>query len=127
MGQAIPNPADILVVDDSEIMRNMISGILQNGETPVATAASGKDALAMMANRKFKVVVADKDMPGISGIELTQAIRARDKKTVIIGISANNAPWVDAAFKKAGANRFIAKEEADLLPEIIIAELAFAA
>ncbi|MCE7886935.1 MAG: response regulator [Alphaproteobacteria bacterium PRO2] len=131
MEQVTPNPADILVVDDSEIMRHMIAEILKNSEilkkddAPVATASSGEDALAKIANRKFKVVVTDNNMPGMSGVELTEAIRQQlhDQETIIIGTSVNREAWIAAAFKNAGANRFISKEEAHMLPEMI-AELA---
>jgi two-component system sensor histidine kinase EvgS len=131
MGQATQDSADILVVDDSKIMRDMISEILKsseifkNNDAPIPTAHSGEDALAQLANHKFKVVVTDNNMPGMSGVELTKVIRHQlhDQETIIIGTSFNREAWVAIAFEKAGANRFISKEDAHMLPEMIL-ELA---
>lgn len=67
----------VLVVDDQQTMRAMARQVLkQLGVIDVALAASGEAALDQMMSRRFDVVISDLNMPGLSGAELAQKMKA---------------------------------------------------
>ncbi len=72
-----------LVVDDSVTMRRIISNSLKNlGYNDFVEAVDGRDALTKLAaDDLINFVITDWNMPNVSGLELTQAIRSNDKLT----------------------------------------------
>jgi two-component system chemotaxis response regulator CheY len=70
----------ILIVDDAASMRTLTKAILrESGFAHVMDVPGGREALMMMAKVKFNVVICDGNMPGMSGIELYQAVKDDDK------------------------------------------------
>ncbi|MGE5353316.1 MAG: response regulator [Acidobacteriota bacterium] len=72
-----------LVVDDSVTMRRIVANSLKNlGYENIVEAVDGKDALAKLAaDAEINFVITDWNMPELTGLELTKAIRADDKYT----------------------------------------------
>jgi CheY-like chemotaxis protein len=69
----------VLVVDDDPNMRDLVSFRLRKAGHKVLTAESGPDALALVESRGAPdVAVLDVTMPGMTGLELLPAMRARD-------------------------------------------------
>lgn len=66
----------ILVAEDSITSRMLLKNILESAGYEVATAVDGAEALTMLRNRPFDLVVTDVEMPRMDGFELTQKIRA---------------------------------------------------
>lgn len=60
----------VLVVDDSPGLRRAIARALREAGQDVTTAASGSEALRIVEQRHFDVVVSDVQMPGMDGVEL---------------------------------------------------------
>lgn len=70
--------AKVLVVDDTDHVRNMLVDMLElDGFTVVGQAASGADAVAMVDDANPDVIVMDYKMPGMDGLSAARAIRAR--------------------------------------------------
>lgn len=67
------NRKNILVVDDSEHIRELLS-VLLHEEGIVDTAVNGRDALSKFADNHFDVVVSDIEMPVMNGIELYENV-----------------------------------------------------
>ena len=102
----------ILVVDDSGSTRNYLKQLLTRHNFTVLLADSGLSALAVLKeNPDIKLVVTDKEMPNMDGIELCNEIRANFTKEEvgIIGISGNASQSLTAKFIKNGANDFLRK------------------
>lgn len=71
------NALRILVVDDQQSMRGLARQCLKRlGVLDVALAASAEQALEVMAQQKFDAVISDLNMPGMTGVELAQRIKA---------------------------------------------------
>ena len=70
--------ADVLVVDDSLLVREMQKRILSSSGFRVETASGGKAALERLAGKRFHVVVAGARMAGMNGIELLAEARKSD-------------------------------------------------
>jgi two-component system, cell cycle response regulator len=70
-------PLSILVVDDDEIELTLVGDQLETRGFNVVRASNAKDALALMVEKRFPVLLTDLQMPGMDGIELTQRVRSR--------------------------------------------------
>lgn len=109
----------ILVVDDKEMMRDSVGATLTRAGFEVVTADGGDKALQAIASRRPDAVVTDLKMPGMTGIELIEKIRAIDDDLPVVMMTA--FATVDTAVKavKAGAFDYVTKPfEGD---ELIIA------
>jgi DNA-binding NtrC family response regulator len=71
-------PARVLVVDDEEVVRNVVEAILSKKGYSFVSVADGEAALAEMERRPFDLVITDKNLPGMSGIDLLREVRRRD-------------------------------------------------
>jgi len=68
---------DVLIVDDHEAMRALLTRTLQaGGVAHVRTAAGGAEALALLGERPADLILADHKMPGMDGLEFIAAVRA---------------------------------------------------
>lgn len=80
----------VLVVDDSSLVRRLVSSALESDPTleVVGTAANGKIAIAKIPLVNPDLVILDVAMPDMDGLETLAAIRERDKHLPIIMYSA---------------------------------------
>jgi putative two-component system response regulator len=67
----------ILVIDDEDVIRMLVVEILESAGYEVTSAESAEVALALLEHADFDLVVSDVIMPGLSGLELLEAVRAR--------------------------------------------------
>lgn len=77
----------ILVVDDNEVMRTLLSRMLERAGFEVVVAVDGKQALERFCERTVQLVLTDVVMPGMNGIQLIQAIISRRPDARIIAVS----------------------------------------
>ena len=78
----------VLVVEDHEAVRRMMSVTLERAGYKVETAATGDEALALVrGGRLFDIVVADMVMPGMNGRQVADAVRQLSPSTEIIFVS----------------------------------------
>jgi DNA-binding response OmpR family regulator len=86
---------EILVVEDDEGVRETISDMLTRCGFQVRTAGTGLEALAIIDERPFDLLIADIGLPGgISGLEMTQCACARRPALKCLFISGQRAPVV---------------------------------
>lgn len=78
----------ILVVDDNEMLCRLACDILRAEGYYAVPARSAEEALEAFARENFDMLVTDFRMPGMSGLELARAIRARSPHFPVIVISA---------------------------------------
>ena len=101
-----------LVVDDSQTARAQLSALLRKFQFNVKEAEDGPDALRVLASTpNIRLVITDYNMPGMSGCDLSKAIRLEygADQIAIIGISAVAEEPLSAKFLKFGANDFLNK------------------
>jgi serine/threonine protein kinase/CheY-like chemotaxis protein len=101
----------LLVVDDVEENRDLLSRRLKREGYDVAVAESGAAALATLATKRIDLVLLDVMMPGISGIDVLKAIRADPRISTIPVIMAtartDSSDVVEAL--DLGANDYVSK------------------
>jgi two-component system, chemotaxis family, chemotaxis protein CheY len=97
-----------LVVDDQQTMRAMARLVLKEiGVIDVTVAASADAALEQLAAKKFDVVISDLNMPGMSGVELAEKIKADPGLSSIPVFLATSKAYQDQA--GASVDHFVAK------------------
>ena len=98
MPVAVPPPSDrkpaILVIDDEEAMRSLMSRILQRAGFEVVAAADGREALERFRQRHIDAVVTDMVMPNMDGIEVIRALLAERPGLPIVAVSGVD-DWAD--------------------------------
>ena len=68
-------PDKVLVVDDEENIRNLLSAFLAKEGYEVIVAANGEEALELVATANPQVVLLDVTMPGVDGIEVCERLK----------------------------------------------------
>jgi CheY-like chemotaxis protein len=102
----------VLVVDDTEHVRNMLADMLDlDGFDVVGQAASGEEALDLSQEAGPDVIVMDYKMPGMDGLKAARAIRnARPDQSIIL-YTAYMDPNLEAQARAAGIALCIGKVE----------------
>ena len=101
----------ILTVDDSASVRQMVSFTLRKEGYGVAEAVDGKDALAKIGKEKFDMIITDLNMPNVDGIQLIAAVRklAGCSFVPILMLTTESQAEKKDAGRKAGATGWIVK------------------
>jgi DNA-binding response OmpR family regulator len=99
----------IMIVDDEEIVRDSLTGWLQEDGYEVEAAESGMKALELLPSKEWNLAMVDLKMPGMDGIELMDEIKKSRPDMIIIIMTAYAT--VDTAVKamKKGAYDYIVK------------------
>ncbi len=103
---------DILVVDDSKVMRDMIVACLRGLDGATFThAASGLEAIERLSLTGFDLVFLDLNMPDIGGFEVVEFIRAQDalKDLPVIVVTTRGDETSRTRALDAGASKFMTK------------------
>ncbi len=114
--QAMQGPGtvyDILLVEDNEINRLVACGLLDRAGHRVQAVGTGSEALAMLEQERFDIVLMDLNLPGLSGLETIACMRrhpdARIARLPILVVSALVTKDGIADCLSAGANAFLGK------------------
>ena len=113
----------MLVVDDSKVMRDMVTACLKpKAALHVTQASSGLEAIEQLSLKPFDVVVLDLNMPDIGGIEVLEFVRTQDKLRAlpIIILTTRGDETSRVAALSAGASRYMTKP---FTPEAILGEV----
>jgi two-component system response regulator PilR (NtrC family) len=99
----------VLVVDDEENIREVLSNYLESMNYEVQTAEDGQDALDKYRKGDFDLIISDLLMPNIDGLELLKRIRNIDKEVIFLMITGY--PSIETAVDaiKKGAYDYITK------------------
>ncbi|ASV75386.1 Chemotaxis regulator - transmits chemoreceptor signals to flagelllar motor components CheY [Thermogutta terrifontis] len=111
--------AKVLVADDSSTMRKIIIRSLQAvGVQEAVEAADGNEAIALFKPGEYSLVLTDWNMPGRSGLEVIQAIRAQDPNVPIIMVTTEAEKSRVLQAIQAGVSDYLVKPfTADTLRE----------
>lgn len=105
--------ARLLVVDDVSMNLKVVCGLLKETEIKVDTATNGEDALALVEENHYDLILLDHMMPVMDGIETLQCmkdIKSFDiKKTPVVMLTANAVVGAKDAYIQAGFTDYITK------------------
>lgn len=97
------------MIDDDPHMHRIVGIYLQNKPYEIINVHSGRMALHKLEEEEFDLILTDIQMPGMGGIELVQAIKARYPALPIIVISAFDADQFKKVFSGFNRVQIIAK------------------
>ncbi len=105
--------ATVLIVDDSLTSRLMSARILMEHlglpEDNIFQATQGQEALDMLQKQTFSLILMDWYMPGLSGLETIQSIRAAGVQTPIVMVTSEADQSAVISAIQAGANNYVIK------------------
>lgn len=105
--------AHVLVVEDNEINQIVLQAILEPLKIQLDFAENGKEALEMIKNKKYQVILMDHYMPVMDGVETTIEIRNMEdqyyREIPIIALTADAVEGTKEQFYKIGMNDFLTK------------------
>src|SRR2546426_3362378 len=99
----------ILVVDDERAIQDTLAWCLRTDGHEVRTAGSGEEALAIMANQGFDLIISDIIMPGLSGVDLLRKARALQPRTPVVLITAFATVETAVEALREGASDYVFK------------------
>lgn len=101
----------ILVIDDDETSRLVARVLLERRNCLVVEAESGAQAIDLVKDEPFDLVLMDLSMPGMDGFETTRRIRDDNvhPKLPIVALTADTSKRVPALFLEAGVNAVLHK------------------
>jgi len=97
---------NVLIVDDNEQIRKLLSDFFSFYGFETIAACNGKEALVILENKTCNLLITDLNMPVMSGIELVVKIRSLNISLPIIGMSFDDKK---SEFLRAGADYFLSK------------------
>ena len=120
-------PVHVLIVDDYEINRRIVSLFIEPLGWAWTMAETGAEAVELCQAHTFDVILMDMQMPVMDGLAATRAIRARrgpNQATPIVALSANAMDHHRQAWADIGVDAFLTKP---VDPEALITTLAYKA
>lgn len=114
---------EVLVVDDSKVMRDMVVACLRPyPELTFTHASSGLEAIERLSLKPYDLIVLDLNMPDIGGIEVVEFVRGQDtlRHLPIVIVTTRGDEASRSRALAAGADRFMTKP---FTPDAILTEV----
>ncbi len=104
-----PRPLHVLVVDDEPALRKVFRTSLTASGFAIEEARSGEEAVDILPQHPFDLVLLDINMPGIGGVEACREIRALAPKVGILMVTVRDAENDMVRALEAGADDYVTK------------------
>lgn len=101
--------AKILLVEDNDMNRDMLSRRLERRGYAVVCALDGLQAVSMAQSEKPSLILMDMSLPGLDGWEATRQIKAANKAIPIIALTAHAMASDEQKAREAGCDDFDTK------------------
>lgn len=116
MCEEIVNLRNILIVEDEKLFSQLLSDALQDGgQYSIDLAKNGKQALELIGNKEYELMMTDIHMPEMSGQELIKKIRSNNQDMGIIVLTAFPKVNYIREFNDLGIDEFLTKDDCDLI------------
>lgn len=100
---------NILIAEDEKINFKFLEKALKKTHANIDWAKNGNQAIEMVANNKYDVVLMDMKMPGMDGYQATKIIKEKNKNCIIIAQTAYAMSGEKEAIMQAGCDDYLAK------------------
>ena len=99
----------VAIVDDDDLMRGAVQGLMKEAGLEARAFASAEDFLNSGVLRQIACLISDIRMPGMSGLELQDTLNAKGCRIPTIFITAHGDAKMRLQAMRAGAVEFLAK------------------
>jgi DNA-binding NtrC family response regulator len=99
----------ILIVDDELIMRESLEGWLERDGHDIETVASGEEALEILKDTRFDIMLVDIKMEGMSGLDVLRQVKETDPDVAVVMITAYGSISTAIEAMKNGAYEYLLK------------------
>ena len=99
----------ILVVDDNNTIRGVVSQMLCRLGYEVSSADSGENGLSLFLRNQFDLVITDFEMPGMHGIHLAYCIKEKSPSTQVVLMTGNEKAVILSRIKDSAVDRALFK------------------
>jgi CheY-like chemotaxis protein len=106
----------VLVVDDDPVVGQSFKRVLSGKGYVVITAEDGYEALAKLQEEKFDLVFTDLRMPGMTGLDVAERVKARQPWTPVVIVTGYGSKTSEERARAAGVSDFLHKP---LSPDMI--------
>ncbi len=101
--------AKVLVIDDSEFVREFLTDALSEAGHQVVTAENGTTGVELFQSSSPDCILLDVLMPDIDGIEVLKQIRAISQEVPVLLMTGDDPGWARRKCEDYGANGFLSK------------------
>jgi CheY-like chemotaxis protein len=111
----------VLVVDDSPVVRDLVSEILSDAGLSVETAEDGAAAWEIIQRKEPDLLVSDVEMPRMTGLELLSHVRTRSQRLPVVLLTTRGSLEDRRRATTLGANAYLVKTdfESDKLLDVV--------
>ena len=121
----MPHTPLIAIIDDDESLRLATASLLRSTGYKTEHFACAEDFLDSGDTFRFACIIADIQMPGMDGIDLTCMLLAADDKTKVVLMTARTEQDIHTRARASGAMRLLHKPfEAQILLNCVVAALS---
>ena len=104
----------ILVVDDSEPIRDLMCLILEENGYHVESACNGKEGFELFTQKRFDMVFTDLIMPVMTGCELAEKIKGTNKDVPVVLVTAWAVDYSESELRSKGIDHIVNKPFQDI-------------
>lgn len=98
----------ILIVDDEEVIRDFLCEVLKD-DYKVSTASDGDEAIELIKQQSFDLIITDMKMPRVTGEEVVKFAKENSPNSKVIVISGYSSLYSVCQSVDSGADEFISK------------------
>jgi DNA-binding response OmpR family regulator len=102
-------PGRILVIDDEAVVKELLARVLGRAGHDVVTVSNGEEALRELAKGRYDLLIIDKNMPGMSGLEVMRLVREHEPHLRAILITAFPTKESEVEAKELGIHAYVVK------------------
>jgi CheY-like chemotaxis protein len=102
-------PGRILVVDDEIVVKELLARVLGGAGHEVTAVSDGEEALRELAGARFDLLIVDKNLPGIGGLEVMRMVRAHQPHLRAILVTAFPTKESEQEAKELGVHAYVEK------------------
>ena len=102
-------PGRILVIDDEASVRDLLLRVLANAGHEVTAVETGEAALMKLAKQPFDLLIVDKNLPGMSGLDVLRLVRTHYPRLRAIMITAFPSSAAETTAKELGVHGYVTK------------------
>lgn len=102
-------PGRVLVADDEASVRDLLTRVLGNAGHEVVAVESGEAALLKLARERFDILLVDKNLPGMDGLDVMRLVRDYHPHLRAIMITAFPTPASEQLARSLGVHSYMTK------------------